>query len=428
MEIRDPVHGLVVLSDAERVVVDSPWFQRLRGVRQLGFGDLVFPGGTHTRYLHSLGAMELATRIFDAVTEGACWLSGAERARLRQALRLAALLHDLGHPPLSHAAERLLPPASEVVPDCRHGRPATHEEMGRHLLMQQPLAAQIDGAMASVGVDAQTVAAVLAPEAVPDAASRLRAGGRNLAPLLSQIVASELDADRMDYLLRDSYFTGVSYGRYDLDWLLRGLRRHEIDGHVHLALDRSAVWTFEHFLLARYHMFLMVYFHRRTHAYDRMLERFADEQGGAVRLPADPEAFAGWDDARLQAELLDRAGTSRWARGIVRRQPLRCVLERRGDDAQQAVETAAARLQRAGIEVEVVPATGVLSRYLGKRRAGRPPMYVLDPTDPGEGAVPLERTTRLFERYAEPARIVRLYVWPDDVARACDVLGVRTRG
>src|SRR5438270_11390975 len=113
MHIRDPIHGAIEISADERALVDTPQYQRLRNVKQLGFADLAFPGATHTRYAHGLGAMAVATRVFDAR-----WpkleLEAADRERLRQLLRLAVLFHDLGHAPLSHATERMMPPAAEL--------------------------------------------------------------------------------------------------------------------------------------------------------------------------------------------------------------------------------------------------------------------------------------------------------------------------
>src|SRR3954462_13234369 len=113
MRIRDPIHGSLTVSDEETRVIDSRTFQRLRHVRQLGFGDLAFPGATHTRHAHSLGAMHVASRLFDAVATGQSF-SEPVLARFRAAVRLAVLCHDLGHMPLSHASEAIAPVRSEL--------------------------------------------------------------------------------------------------------------------------------------------------------------------------------------------------------------------------------------------------------------------------------------------------------------------------
>src|SRR3979411_3463174 len=117
MHIRDPIHGASGLTADEPALVDSPQYQRLRNVKQLGFADLAFPGATHTRYAHGLGAMAMATKVFDAVAPQLA-LAADDRARFRQTLRLAVLFHDLGHAPLSHATEAIMPPVAGLrVPE-----------------------------------------------------------------------------------------------------------------------------------------------------------------------------------------------------------------------------------------------------------------------------------------------------------------------
>src|SRR3712207_5688833 len=108
MRIRDPIHGTIDVSGEEKAVIDSRYYQRLRHVRQLGFGDLAFPGATHTRHAHSLGAMHVASRLFSAVADRS-ELPEDVQARFCTAVRLAVLCHDLGHMPLSHASERIAP-------------------------------------------------------------------------------------------------------------------------------------------------------------------------------------------------------------------------------------------------------------------------------------------------------------------------------
>src|SRR5882672_11603445 len=113
MHIRDPIHGAIELTPDERALVDSPQYQRLRNVKQLGFADLAFPGATHTRYAHGLGAMAVATRVWDALAPK-LEIEAADRARFRQLVRLAVLFHDLGHAPLSHATEKIMPPVAAL--------------------------------------------------------------------------------------------------------------------------------------------------------------------------------------------------------------------------------------------------------------------------------------------------------------------------
>ena len=134
MEVRDPLHGSVAISPEEVHVLTAPFFQRLRNIKQLGFSEYSFPGATHTRYLHSIGVMAIATKAFDQIF--CSKLGKMEFQRLRETLRMAALLHDIGHAPLSHSTESVMPPLSEVALPARFSfiqgtnphRQATHED------------------------------------------------------------------------------------------------------------------------------------------------------------------------------------------------------------------------------------------------------------------------------------------------------------
>src|SRR5437016_12808129 len=166
MHIRDPIHGAIELTADERALIDSPQYQRLRNVKQLGFADLAFPGATHTRYAHGLGAMSVATRVFDALAPKLD-VKEPERARLRQTLRLAVLFHDLGHAPLSHATERIMPPARELdLPTWvqRRGldRRADHEDYTLKLILDSGLAAELSQRFGALGIEPAHVAGLIA--------------------------------------------------------------------------------------------------------------------------------------------------------------------------------------------------------------------------------------------------------------------------
>src|SRR5437879_10456381 len=164
MHIRDPIHGAIELTAEERALVDSPQYQRLRNVKQLGFADLAFPGATHTRYAHGLGAMAVATKVFDALAPR-LELDPADKDRFRQTLRLAVLFHDLGHAPLSHATERIMPPVSELhVPDWAREngeRRADHEDYTLKLVLDSGLAAEIRKRVGARGIEPSHVAALI---------------------------------------------------------------------------------------------------------------------------------------------------------------------------------------------------------------------------------------------------------------------------
>jgi hypothetical protein len=162
MRIRDPIHGSITASNEEARVIDSRTFQRLRHVRQLGFGDLAFPGATHTRHAHSLGAMHVASRLFDAITARSS-LEPRARERLRAAVRLAVLCHDIGHMPMSHASESIAPQRVKLrLPawlEPATGQ-ATHEDFTAMLLVDSELTRIIDDAYRPHGIDGALVASL----------------------------------------------------------------------------------------------------------------------------------------------------------------------------------------------------------------------------------------------------------------------------
>ena len=188
---RDPIHGFIHADPLEKALIDSRPVQRLRSIRQLGFAYLVFPGAEHSRFGHVLGAMELAGRVYDAVSrrsEGI--LDPDSRSLTRRLVRAAALLHDIGHAPFSHSAEELFEDGID------------HEQMTARLLGLP----EIEKIFERWGDD-------LEPPAVVELLTSPQGSTQRL---LSQVVSGELDVDKMDYLLRDSLFCGVQYGSYDL--------------------------------------------------------------------------------------------------------------------------------------------------------------------------------------------------------------------
>ena len=201
--IRCAVHGFIHYSDRERLIIDHHVFRRLRYIRQLALTELVYPGATHTRFEHSLGVMEMATRIFDrlAVEKGAQMeetfaevevLHEDAMARARQVCRLAALLHDTGHGCFSHAAEPVLHEGSD------------HESLTVRLLKTPEFLGTLLDEKFFEGC-AKLTASLIKPES--DFAPQMQ--------ILRDIVSGEVDADRSDYLLRDSHHCGVDYGRFD---------------------------------------------------------------------------------------------------------------------------------------------------------------------------------------------------------------------
>ena len=438
------MHGAIPVSARERSMLDHPLFQRLRHIRQLGFSDLSFPGATHTRYLHSIGAMHVAGRAFDVIFDGPAGrkVSPERRRVLRQLLRTAALLHDVGHAPFSHASEFAMPPVGELrvpiyqqFPDLYPlNRQATHEDYTIKVITDSSLTRVIEG---DGGFPAAAVAGLVDPR-LPVESSWYQGGGVDWRPLLQQLISSELDVDRMDYLGRDSHFAGVHYGVFDVDWLVTNLTSHVQGGRAWLALADRAIYAFDDFLIARYHMFLMVYFHYRSVAYEQMLHRFFRNGGEGWSFPADIEDYAFVDDAALSHHL--QRSLDPWARRIVTRREYKLLLERHGSAPNTDLSPIVERLDSAGIPHFVTQSHGQLSKYFHHRKAAggtqwnlplgevhsddqlpMAPIYVLrqryrGATDPE--VTELEQSTQLFERYEQQLRISRVYVPPDCVAKA----------
>ena len=424
VELRDPIHGAIGVDLREMQVIDAPLFQRLRGIRQLGFAELVYPGAVHNRYLHSVGAMHLAGRAFDSVFKEADWLSREQKERFRQIVRLAGLLHDIGHAPLSHAAESLMPMRNTLGLEA-YGvgtGQASHEEMGLKLLVDSPLTQRLDEAFASMGISSTHVATVLGTFS-SNCEEDFVVDGIDHRPVLHSLVSGELDIDRMDYLLRDSYFTGVSYGRYDLTWLLSNLQLYiDAERKARLAFGIKALPTFEHFLLARYHMFQMVYFHPKSDIYDAMLRRWLEDEGDSVRFPSDPDAYVALNDAWLMNRL--RESNNLWARRVQEQTPYRLVCELRTHEQKKQRDSIDGAMKAAGIDVLWLRAAHVLSRYAqSPAKLARNPIYVHDTLGPGERmTMRIDAATDLFDRYEKNQTIERLYVTPEQRDAALAIL------
>jgi HD superfamily phosphohydrolase len=278
-EIRDPVHGFVEADPDELAVVDSASFQRLRDIHQLALTYLVYPGGTHRRFEHSLGVMHLAGRIYDVVmreenlsdpVRQVVPTSRRKREYWRSVLRLAALCHDMGHLPFSHAAEKDLLPTG-----------VKHEQITRELI-ESDLMKPVWDSMRPRPEPEDVVKVALGAE---------EAKGLTLdtweAILSEMVVGDVFGADRMDYLLRDSLHTGAPFGRFDVDRLIQAMRilpppldpasgetTAEAATRSTLGVIHGGLEAAEGLLVARYYMFSGVYFHHTRLIYDIHLKEF----------------------------------------------------------------------------------------------------------------------------------------------------------
>ncbi|MFI5300133.1 MAG: HD domain-containing protein [Polyangiales bacterium] len=437
MILRDPVHDLVAFEAAEEEIVPALLgtreVQRLRRIRQLGVTHLVFPGAEHSRFTHAIGATHVMTRLVRRlrdIHESLPFWQRLTSDRARDALA-AALLHDVGHGPYSHLFE-------EAVPGAR-----PHEDWSLEIVrdpsteVHRVLAAR-DGSL---------------PEQV---ASLIQSDGARKYPLpyLAHAVSGTFDVDRCDYLLRDAHMTGVRYGLFDLDWLLRSLRfgapMGADDPHdaPRLAIDGlKGIAAIEGFLLGRRFMYEQVYLHKATRAAETMvkaifaraaqltrdgdaLEALPPAMGKATRgepvtlgeyLALDDTsvgaALAAWESARdpVLADLSSR----------LRNRRLGKTIELIGAQATAAGEATALEIARAlarerGFDPALYVALDVASDSHGEARTEEA-VRAHDAEDPlqvvvGDGrVVPLVTVSSLISALEHaPIRRVRLIV-PDEI-------------
>ena len=303
-EIRCPVHGFITLNDWERTVISEPSFQRLRRIRQLAWTDYVYPGAMHTRFEHSLGVMHVATLLYDAICVKSAEILKADLAynkdglgRDRQLVRFAALLHDVGHAPFSHASE-------ELFPRQNASKRYKHEDYSIAIIRSELRSAIEEHQLnANYGLRAE------------DIATLVEGSAKAKQPIFwRDLISGQLDADKMDYLLRDSYHAGVEYGKFDLKRILATIRAiSSRDGHPpRLGVSKGGWHAAEGLVLARYFMFTQVYFHKTRVAYDIHLREALKEILPSKHFPkpvgADLKSYLEWDDWRVVGLLSKHKG------------------------------------------------------------------------------------------------------------------------
>ncbi len=248
-EIRDPIHGLIRLTDQEIAVIDTPPFQRLRKIKQLALANLVYPGAIHTRFEHSLGTLHVADRIMSTI---------AMREQLCdndiEIVRLAALLHDIGHGPFSHVSEYLLDDYYQPPEGTTGIREKIHERLTMDIISHEP-----------------SISEILSRQQREAVCQMIQ--GSNRRDMKRDIVSSDLDADKIDYLLRDAYHAGVKYGVIDSDKIIDSFRSLSSGNETFLSIDESGIFAVEQLVLAKHHMTQQVYSHRIRVITDYMIVR-----------------------------------------------------------------------------------------------------------------------------------------------------------
>lgn len=312
--VRDPIYGYIWLTEEEMRIVDTPLFQRLRRVHQLALTKYVYPTAENSRFVHSLGVVHCATEMYSWI------IRNAEVANIRLvhqhqitdyliALRYAALLHDIGHLAFSHAAEdRLL-------------TGITHEDISQHIITNyEPIAEVLD-------------------EKAPIVSGLLASQPKKKYEILHLIVSGQLDADRADYLLRDSYYCGVKYGEYDYKRYISSFCAEKSGPDIKLYIKHRDMPVIESFLLARYHYNLQVPFHRTRMGYDKVLckyfesmkeysqDVFLDVDKNNTITKMDFSFFFDFDDYSVFQKIKKDCPNNYWAHLLLREGHLKCVFD-----------------------------------------------------------------------------------------------------
>lgn len=299
LDIVDPIHDFIRVYDTELKIIDSPIFQRLRRIRQLSGAHLTYPSAQHSRFEHSLGVMHIA---------GQAAMSLKERGFLKtdqiQEIRLAALLHDVGHGPFSHLFEEVLQIKKKI----------SHEEIGKKIILES----EIGDILSKSGFDKKHITKL--------------AFGYPKYRFVNEIISGSLSADMMDYLQRDGYFTGAEHAKIDHKRIIQSLDVYR----TKLALEKSALYSFESMILSRYQMFKAVYFHKTVRSAEvMMLEsiRLADDDCGFTDLNLDD--YTKLTDEFVVAQILalpdhtsEQRRAKKFATDYQNRRLLKCVYEK----------------------------------------------------------------------------------------------------
>ncbi len=318
---RDPIYGFIEINELEREIIDTYLFQRLRRVHQLALGKYVYPTAEHSRFTHSLGVLQMATIIFSNLYRNSKeffsehYKSEKDIAKDLKTLRFAALLHDIGHTPFSHSTEKVM-----------LGENIQHEDIGKFIIENYE---PIKSAIEETDISPKAVSSLLTGQVPADKV------------ILKNIVSGHLDADRADYLLRDSYFCGVKYGEYDFNRFFRAFSvDKDSNGNMRLCVNEEDIYLVEAFLLARYHYNLQVPYHRTRMGYDIVLEKYIEYLKRKGKLPnfikiegnekiksMDFDEFCNFDDYSIFEKIKKDSKKNKWANMLLRQDHLYPVFD-----------------------------------------------------------------------------------------------------
>jgi len=469
--VRDNIHGTIDLSHIEDRVIAHPYFQRMRRVKQTAFLSYVFPGATHTRFEHSLGTLHLARIAMEQIIRNQSRLlvsiheikgfEKKERDQLhshnglltpsfsaveqvlnspynQQVLRIAAMMHDIGHSAFSHSGEPLLPSMDQVLeanPKIPDYLKEYFQKLGQTYFKNKPVRHEVYSILGAytilteTGVDKQIdprdVLCVIAPEIGPSPQSPLMEFG--VYHLFHELLSGELDIDRMDYLMRDARECGVIYGMFDLTRVLDSICAYynPQTKSLHLGIQYSGLAAFEDYLRARQSMYLNLYFHKTSVACEAMLKTIRENINGA-HFPARSAEYFDLDEYNVHgwfAKAIEEQSTSDKkieTQALLKRLLTTRVLWKKlyefTDQKPETIKRIAnieRLLKKEGIEYQRINTSNVLTRLKSRRdnegRSQNRFQVIKKDNDQIPRVVPIESCSGLV-RNPEEIFICRLYV------------------
>lgn len=300
--IYDPLYAFIRLTETENRIIHSPFYQRLRWIRQLGFSNYIFPGAEHNRFAHAMGVMHMADQILRAIGKAVPDeklfdpKANDPDTLFHKSMRISALLHDIGTFPFSHTCEGAYikhGDSSFKANDRGKPLPNNHEHLGAYILKNTNYEGGITHILESDGIDSQEISRYIK--------------GNNQNILGNQILHSEIDCDRMDYLMRDAHYTGLKYGQFDREFILHHMTTFDTgDGKLGLAIKDNALHAVEDFLIARFGWYSQVIRNSGGAKFDIIAEtitKYLLEKKLMVQfkdlltmIENDPDRFFGFND------------------------------------------------------------------------------------------------------------------------------------
>ena len=409
-KVRDLIYGFVKLDAQEMDIVNSHYYQRLRRIRQLSLTEMVYPGANHTRFEHSLGVVQMATEMFDNITrqEHSLEKLGIKKEglkRTRKIIRLAALLHDIGHPPFSHAGEEAAPKLPLDHPHYKAGVKERYDHEDYSIAaIKFVFRDYIDThhACEALGIKAEDITALLGDKSVPPTRTSMIWGG---------LISGQLDADRADYLLRDSLHIGVNYGIYDRNRLVNCITLGQSDeaSDCFLAIEDGGWHVAESLVIARYQMYSQVYFHPVRRAFDYHVGQATKEvlkslklKDGLFPIPSNEKntkKYLELDDWSMYGAFKSNKG-GKHADIILNRKPYKCKKEW---DTELSIEE----------DQKVKENLELFEGYLDKGAVTK--WYKLDKDIPiynvkNNANFPLSYKSRLVEAMPSLPKVTRLFI------------------